>query len=66
MTPTWNPQFEDGNPSKICPFAKHQGELWSDVIEEDRDYVEWLTKQDWLSDELHKYLIELLEGDSDE
>ena len=46
---------------KVCKFEKHQGELWVDIIEEDRAYVEWLVEQQWLNDDLHDYLIGLLE-----
>lgn len=26
----------------ICNFTKHRGKLWSDVLKDDRQYVEWL------------------------
>ncbi len=25
-----------------CPFPKHQGEPWEDVVENDREYVHWI------------------------
>lgn len=48
-----------------CTLPKHKGKLWSDVVEEDREYVEWVVSgegPEWITDELYDYLMELLEG----
>lgn len=46
-----------------CPFPKHKDKLWAEVIEEDREYVEWLVSMEGpdLSDMLYDFLIDLLE-----
>ena len=51
------------NDLAICKLPKHKDEYWSDIIEEDRDYVEWLVSGNGpvVSEELYEYLIELLE-----
>ena len=47
----------------VCPFPKHQGKPWEDVIDEDRNYVEWLVGYEGpeLRPELYNRLMELLE-----
>lgn len=48
---------------KTCPFPKHEGRLWTDIIEDDRQYVEWLVSGEGppMSDLQYDYLINLLE-----
>lgn len=50
----------------ICPFPKHQGEEWADVVDEDRRYVEWLISAEGpeMDQELYDYLEDLLEESS--
>lgn len=43
----------------ICPFKKHKGEPWSEVLEEDPDYVDWILDN---IDDLDADLRKLLEG----
>lgn len=47
-----------------CPFPKHRGELWEDVVAEHRRYVEWLVSGDGpeIDEELYDRLIDLLEN----
>lgn len=51
----------------ICPFPKHEGKRWEDVIAEDRQYVEWLVSGSGpnMSVFLYEHLIELLEESGD-
>ena len=51
-----------------CQFPAHSGELWEDVIEEDRSYVAWLVSAEGpqIDSALCNYLIELLEETGDE
>lgn len=54
----------DPKPSMICKFPKHRGELWTTVVEEDRDYVLFLLSPDcdvFLDRFLVEYLEDLLE-----
>jgi len=53
------------NDPEVCPMPKHKDELWEDVVEEDRPYVEWLVSGDGpeLDEKLYDYLMELLEGE---
>ena len=49
---------------EICPFPKHEGREWVDIIQDDRAYMEWLVSGEpdfELWDELETYLIDLLE-----
>ncbi len=48
-----------------CQMPKHKGELWEDVLVEDRPYMEWLVSGDGpeLGVVLYDYLMELLEGE---
>ena len=49
---------------ETCPFPKHRGVPWEDVVEDDRRYVEWLVGGEGpeMDDELYDHLMELLEG----
>lgn len=51
------------NKLEVCPFQKHEGEKWEDVVAEDRRYVEWLVSAEGpaLSTDLYEKLTELLE-----
>ncbi len=56
------------DPLVHCPFTKHPGKLWRDVLEEDRLYVEWLVSGNDgpttpIDDELYDHLIGLLEDE---
>lgn len=53
----------DLNPLTHCPFRKHRGESWEDVLEEDRRYMEWLVSGEGpdLGQELYDTLMDLLE-----
>ena len=49
---------------ETCPFPKHEGRDWEDVVRDDRAYVEWLVSGEpdfemW--DDMYDFLIELLE-----
>lgn len=46
-----------------CPFPKHRGKLWEDVLEEDPQYVEWLVSGEGpaMSDALYEHLTIWLE-----
>ncbi len=44
----------------ICPFKKHAGVLWSDIVKEDKDYLLWLLKADKIRDKATKELVESL------
>ena len=46
---------------KICKFGKHSGKTWSIIIEEDRNYIDWLMCQSWLFDSVKNNLKMLLE-----
>lgn len=48
---------------KTCRFPKHKGKLWTDILEEDKDYVIWIyfSADSNLSDQEYEYLEELLE-----
>lgn len=50
-----------------CPFPKHGGKLWADVIEEDPKYIEWLLSGDGpeLHEELYNKLTRLMEGEEE-
>lgn len=43
----------------ICPFKKHKGEPWGQVLDEDPEYVDWILEN---IDDLDTDLRELLEG----
>ena len=51
-----------------CPFPKHEGEKWVDVVENDSEYIEWLLSGEgpYLSERLTDKLTWLLEGDEEE
>lgn len=53
----------DLNPLTHCPFPKHRGERWEDVLEDDRRYLEWLVSHEGpdLGEELYETLMDLLE-----
>lgn len=44
----------------ICPFKKHQGTPWSEVIQKDRDYVKWLLTGNKIQDKLVVELVKSL------
>lgn len=48
---------------RICRFPKHEGKLWEDILEEDREYIDWLVSGDGpeIDSDLYDYLMELLE-----
>ena len=49
---------------EYCLFPRHEEELWTDVIEKDRGYVEWLVSlagPEDLNPILSELLLELLE-----
>lgn len=44
-----------------CPFPKHKGEPWDDVVEEDPQYIRWLIYEGPpLDDELFAFLSNLI------
>ena len=49
--------------SDVCPFPKHKGKLWAQVIEEDPDYVEWLLSGEGplIGPTLYEKLTEMME-----
>ncbi len=49
-----------GNSLTHCPFPKHKGEKWEDVICEDEDYIHWLLDIDNDLD-LSNEMVEMLE-----
>ena len=57
----YNPFEEEQENLKVCYFLKHEGSLWEDVIEEDREYVEFLVNSYDLKEDLYDYLMDLLE-----
>lgn len=50
-----------------CPFPKHEGKLWTEVADEDPEYLMWLIMNDDSPVELHSllmdFLTELAEGE---
>lgn len=48
-----------------CPFPKHEGEEWTEVVENDPEYVEWLISGEGpdMDSTLLDHLTDLLEGD---
>lgn len=64
--PSFNPAELEPSYLRICYFPKYRDMLWTDVIEEDRKYVEWIAFGDHdldIVDDLHEKLVELLEGE---
>lgn len=59
-------QLLQGNPEEkeditICPFKKHMGKSWKVVVNQDREYVDWLIGGDKIrSDEMVKYIKSLI------
>lgn len=54
----------DSKPDLVyCPFRKHTGERWVDILDTDRSYMEWLVsgKGPSMSFELYDVVMELLE-----
>lgn len=47
----------------VCYFPEHDGEFWSDVVEDDRPYVMWIVGGEGpkMTEDLYNYLMELLE-----
>lgn len=53
---------------KFCPFKKHLGRSWNDIVTIDRAYVEWLVSGEGpenLDPELEDVLIDLLEREEE-
>jgi hypothetical protein len=47
-----------------CPYAKHVGRPWPEVVERDRPYAEWLVSMDGphtLPEEDYDEIMDLLE-----
>lgn len=45
---------------KTCPFKKHQGKKWRQVLKDDPDYVKWLLNGDHsieLANDLYEALL---------
>lgn len=65
----FTPKFPPLNiKAPICNFPKHKGEKWSDIVKEDREYVEWILYEanfdlDFV---LVEYLEDLLEETEDD
>lgn len=46
-----------------CPFTKHRGKLWAEVLKEDSGYVEWIVGNNKLQNkDEHDKLYKLLNG----
>ncbi len=45
------------------PFGKYKGKLLTDVVKEDRDYVEWLYSKCALREPLKTYVSDILKGE---
>jgi hypothetical protein len=48
----------------VCFFPKHKGKLWTDIIQDDPEYIEWLV---WsydgeIDEETYDLLVDLLEN----
>jgi len=58
-----------GQPSnRVCPFRKHKGKPWTEVVKEDPEYVEWLVSFDCtvqIERSLYEYLVFILEEHCD-
>lgn len=51
-----------------CWFPKYRGQLWTDVVKEDKHYIEWLVSIDSgikLTDSQYDYLQNILENHGD-
>ena len=53
---------------ELCPFPKHKGIPWEDILEEDRPYMEWLVSgsdgpDPPIDEELYELIMEHLEGE---
>ena len=59
---------EEFDPLEFCPFPKHHGEPWDEVVEEDPGYVRWLIGGEGpeVDAELYDCLTDLLEEAPDE
>ena len=59
-----NNEVKDSKPVEdvtICPFKKHAGKKWVDVLVEESDYIDWLLNNDKIRNEsMVKYLKELI------
>ena len=47
-----------------CPFPKHRGESWQDVVDDDFDYAEWLVSAEGpdMDDEMYDGIMDALEN----
>lgn len=46
----------------VCPFKKHAGKKWVDVVKEDEDYLTWLLKADKIhSTEMKEFVQSLVD-----
>jgi hypothetical protein len=47
----------------ICPYPKHYGKKWADIMEEDAAYIEWLVSLNGppMHPDRFDYLMDLLE-----
>ena len=48
----------------ICQFPKHRGKDWVDVVDEDREFCEWIVSGEHemvIEEVLYDYLMDLLE-----
>jgi len=64
MTPNHNPTLNPGNDRfTYCPFTKHKGIRWIEVVQDDVQYVEWLLDSEDadVDDSMHEFLTNLLE-----
>lgn len=48
---------------ETCPFPKHRDRPWSDVLEDDRPYLEWLVSGEGpdMDEGLYDLITDLLE-----
>ena len=61
-------KFHDETGDLTCHFPPHKGELWEDVVREDRKFVEQIIGMfgPKIEEELEDYLVSLLEEAEEE
>lgn len=61
------PMFFDGQELSLqakCPFKKHRGKPWSEVLETDRSYVEWVAGNPNFDEDLTGFATAILAGEA--
>lgn len=51
---------------EICRWPKHRNVPWTEVVQEDRPYMEWLVSEGGppMTDEQYDFIMEVLENDT--